>query len=250
MKHTCYNIIINEDDLREFIDWLPDLNENEKFYCCLFARKKYSPSLVKSNDRTQLKRFLANKEDIFDKLSQLEIPVGRWKLKNVSAPQESLVVYINPNPRDVIKGAWKSVNKLCKILENHSNGHNPVAECLSAIQQSKSRNFVVDFDIDNKDVDLSILSSIFGDYLPEPYRVLETRGGYHILVKPALAAANIRKHNSGYREKVSENWYKAIQDAFGEDLDQTGDQLIPIPGCVQGGFVPRFIEIYDMKKGG
>ena len=25
------------------------------------------------------------------------------------------------------------------------------------------------------------------------------------------------------------------------NVDQTGDQLLPVPGCIQGGFSPKFI---------
>ena len=81
-----YKIITNEKKLRDFIEWLPNLEPNEKYYVSLFARKKYS-SDIKSNDKTQLKRFVSDKERMFDKIKQLECEVGAYKLKD--APQES-----------------------------------------------------------------------------------------------------------------------------------------------------------------
>lgn len=252
-----YKIITDEDAVKRFINWLPDLEVNEKFYWCLFARKKYSPNLVKSNDRTQLKRGLATKENLLNKLYQLELPLDRWVLKDVPAPQEALVVYINPNPRNIVQGTWLTVQKLLEILKNHSNGHNPIAETLSAMQQSKSYNFVVDFDIDvvtengwTKEGYKDIIKDRMRGILPlEFYRILETRGGYHILVCPPGKKDHLDlklpKGQIAYMQESGKifpvNWYVAIQNAFGENLDQAGDQLIPIPGCIQGGFTPKFI---------
>lgn len=39
------------------------------------------------------------------------------------------------------------------------------------------------------------------------------------------------------------DWYRIIQKAYGDYVDQTGDNMIPIPGTYQGGFTPKFIEI-------
>jgi len=214
-----YKIIKDEKAFLDFIDWLPELEDNETYYLSLFARKKYCPDLIKSNDKTQLKRFTSNKERMYEKVSQLELPIGRWKLKDMSAPQESLVLYINPNPRSMRK-ATEELGKRCWDLMRNNN-YNIQAEALSSIQISKSRGVFVDFDIDTKDVDLDLLKEVFPN---GGYNILETRGGYHVMVEPE-------------RIDVPNNWYKKIVEMY--PVDQTGDNLIPVPGCVQSNFVPK-----------
>ena len=36
-----YTIITDLEALKQFVDWLPNLEFNEVFYCALFARSKY-----------------------------------------------------------------------------------------------------------------------------------------------------------------------------------------------------------------
>ena len=71
-----YQIISDETALQNFINWLPELQDNEKYYVSPFARKKYAENRAQGNDKTQLKRFTSNKERLIDKIKQLEIPVG------------------------------------------------------------------------------------------------------------------------------------------------------------------------------
>jgi len=217
-----YKIISDEEKLWEFINWLPQLEENEKYFVSLFARKKYCNYLIKSNDKTQLKRFTAKREDLFHKIKQLECEVGAYRIKDNIAPQESLVLYINPNPRNMIRATFTLMKKLVNIMETKASGYNIHAEALSSIQNSKSKSHFCDFDIDTKDIDLTKMH----DILPkEAYDIIETRGGYHILVKTRIASDN--------------QWYLKITNTF--HVDQAGDQFVPVPGCVQGGFVPKFI---------
>ena len=218
-----YQIIKDEQKLREFIDWLPELEENEKYFVSLFARKKYCPDKIKSNDKTQLKRFTSNKEKLFDKIKQLECEVGSYMLRDIPAPQESLVLYINPNPRDMKKATFGLMKKCVDLIESNGNGYNIHAEALSCIQRSKSKSHFCDFDIDTKDINLYDL----GHILPEnTYNILETRGGYHLLVNTRVAPKT--------------KWHLKIRETF--NVDQVGDQLIPVPGCTQGGFIPKFVE--------
>ncbi|MBI1182877.1 hypothetical protein GC194_01305 [bacterium] len=219
-----YRIIEDAEALQQFIDWLPEINENETYYLSLFARKKYCQELIKSNDKTQLKRFTSNKEGMLQNIKQLECAVGSYQLADKVAPQQSLVLYIHPNPRNTQLATFKLLRKCIDLLEAQAKGYNLHAEALSAIQKAKSKSYFVDFDIDTKDVDLSIIK----DILPaEAYRILETRGGYHLLVQTAFAPKT--------------KWHQQIREAF--DVDVVGDQMIPVPGCVQGGFVPRFVEV-------
>jgi hypothetical protein len=227
-----YKIIQDEQLLLDFIQWLPDLKDNEKYYCCLFARKKYYQDLIKSNDKTQLKRFLADKKTLLNKIKQLEIVEGCWKLGDVSAPQESLVLYIMPNPR-CMKKATIMMGKRCWDLLGNYN-YNILAESLSCVQKSKARTCYVHFDIDSKNVDLNKLNDILPD---GSYKILETRGGYHLLVDPNLPTYNVDgRHNKEFWS----NWYKNITNAF--TVDQAGDQMMPVPGTTQGGFIPKFIN--------
>jgi len=225
LNNMNYKIITDEDKLLDFINWLPDLEANEKFYCCLFSRKKYYSDLIKSNEKSQLKRFLSNKERLFEKIKQLETEIGSYRLKELNAPQESLALYLNPNPRDLERATYDGIIKLTELLKNKNRNFNPHSEILSCIQRSRGRKIYLDFDIDTNDFDFGELQqSINSSCL----KVVKTRGGFHILVKLSEVEDSYKK-----------TFYTKIMSL---GADQTGDQLLPIPGCVQGGFTPHFIE--------
>jgi hypothetical protein len=217
------------------------------YYLSLFARKKYCKDLIKSNDKTQLYRFTANKSNMLRKIKELERPLGMWHLREVSAPQESLVLYILPNPRCMAK-ANKTMGKHCWDLDRSKN-YNLVTEAMSCIQKSKSRACFVDFDIDDKTLSGSdiieamkrIAPRVHPRVLRNTYTLFETRGGYHMLVDPTIMSEAIKIDNdSSLVNKYPLNWHGEITKRF--PVDQSGDQMIPVPECVQGGFTPKMIN--------
>ncbi len=226
-----YQIIADEVALLDFVNWLPELSENETFLVALFARKKYSNGTIKSNNQTQLRRFSSKKDRLIDNIRQLELPVGAWKMKQEIAPQEALALYISLNPRCMRK-ATELMGKKCWDLMNSQN-YNLQSEALSCIQKSKSRTVYVDFDIDDKEIDIDELW-LDSEVGKGNYKIVETRGGYHVLVQPDKA--------SNYRKSTfnDDRWYQLIQEKY--PVDQAGDQLIPVVGAYQGGFIPKFVS--------
>ena len=102
-------------------------------------------------------------------------------------------------------------------------------EALSEIQKAKSRTCWIDFDIDasNPEVIDELVLEIKGYINSDAVVWLKTRGGVHCLVDP---------------EKVEQKYKSTFYRNIAKCADQTGDNMIPVPGCCQGGFTPHFIN--------
>lgn len=263
-----HQIIRDSAKLKEFIDWLPVLKENEVYFVCLQARKKYMPSL-KTNDKTQLKRFVASKENLFDKIRQLECPVGCYTTNDGEVIEdEALALYITVNPRDMKKASFNSIKALVDLIQNEDKRNlNPHSEVLSQIHKAKSRSVFVHFDIDfdfiSKIDDISQLNdygkqlktikNFTGSSLIDAKRILDslssvnevyektveivganaveivqTRGGCHVLIRPELVVSKTK------------NWHPIIVKKL--NSDQVGDLMVPVVGCCHGGFTPKLLK--------
>jgi hypothetical protein len=215
-----YKLIYSEKLLNEFLELLPDENEDEIYYLSLFARKKYCPELIWSNDKTQLKRLTSKKRDIVKKIKQLEVEYGLYDLNGRVVPQESLVIYIHPNPRSQLKAARHLMRKLTDIICDNSKGFNVYQESLSALQKSKSKGYFIDFDID-ADKSTFDVETIYKYINKDAVTLIETKGGYHVLIEV---------------KKIAEEYKKTFYQDLSKFSDVEGDCFIPIPGTIQGGF--------------
>lgn len=222
-----YRIIEDENKLIDFINWLPDLKKNEQFYLCLFARSKYDISGVLKSDKSQLGRTMATKDRLLDKIKKFEVPLGSYKIKGTDAPQESLALYIHTTPRDMKKASIKTVKMILDNIEKDKH-QNPKSIALNALQTSKSKTFRVDFDFDTTDEKYgaelkNFVTRVTGN--KSCFDIVKTRGGYHVLVNPSIT--------------TNKMWYQNLSQ--NPMVDQSGDLMLPVPGCTQGGFVPKFI---------
>ena len=231
-----YSIIKDPVELLNFIDWLPELEKGETYYVCLFARSKYCKEIVHiSSDKQQLKRFTSDKKFLFRKIKQLECEVGSYLQRDTPIPQEALAIYISPNPRSFEKATKQSLYNLLTKVTNPYSGYNPHQEVMSEIQKAKSRTVYVNLDIDlipelaGKEIDMNGFKQGVSNFINlDACTWLRTRGGFHLLLEPDKVDP-----------KYKNTWYKNITTIW--TVDQIGDNMIPIPGCTQGDFIPKFV---------
>ena len=224
-----YSIIKDEGMLGEFIAWLPELREHEIFYVALFARKKYCTAIKDiRTDKAQCKRFTSRTNRLIEKIRQLECPLDSYSIRGTTIPQEALALYISVNPRDLHEATKNGLIKLATLITQGYNGYNPHQEVMSEIHRACSRKIWFDFDFDEVELDptLAAVSEILNI---ECVRVLKTHSGFHLLV-------NLK----GIHEDFAKSWHRAMSQLPGVDV--RGDNLIPVPGCVQGEFIPHFID--------
>lgn len=224
-----YKIITDEKLLRDFIDWLPDLKPNETFYVCLFARNKYCKDIAHiAQDKQQMKRFLSRKEFLFEKIKQLECEAGSYMQRHNPVPQEALALYMHINPRDMEKASKRLLIKLADVTTKKYTGYNPSEEALSLICKSRGRKVFYDLDFDNADMD-ETLKKIEAYINKDSYKILKTRGGFHIVIE-------LNKVDSRY----TKTWHSNITSLAG--CDTVADNMTPVAGCYQGGFTPHFLD--------
>jgi hypothetical protein len=222
-----YKIIADEAILIDFINWLPELKNNECYYVTLFARNKYAKDSELKSDKQQLKRLTSNKEFLFDKIKQMECEIGSYKQKGLPIPQEALALYITLNPRNYEVAARESAIDLVRLITNEYNGYNPHQVVLTNIQKACGTKKYFDIDFDNVEID-AVKSVIEESINNDSLTYLKTRGGFHLLIE-------LDKIKNEYKK----SWYKNITSI--EGVDVRGDNLIPVPGCFQGMFIPHFV---------
>lgn len=223
-----YKIIQDEEKLKKFIDWLPDLKPNEMYYLSLFARKKYDTTGIVRKDKSQLKRFTSRKDMLITKIKQLECEVGAYVYDGMPVPQESLVLYITINPRDMRKAANLANKSLSDVLYNNSEGFNPHVMVMNNIQVAKGTEYFKEFDFDGiewEDIKDEVSKAVNLDAV----HVMKTRGGFHLIIEPQKVNVDNKK------------WYSNIKAIDGVDV--TGDKFTPVMGCTQGEFCPYLIDI-------
>lgn len=233
MQNT-YEIIKDETELKKFIDFLPELKDGEKFMVALFARNKFGKTPGLTADKAQLKRFTSNKYDLIRKLKQLEVKIGAYTTGDITINQESLVVYITPNPRDMHKSGLKTILELTKFMVEGRTIFNPQSVALNMIQVTSTKKIYFDLDIDiqpnklfsEEDLKLWLVDKINADAIGS---IIKTRGGFHILI-------NLHEISKEFSSK----WFNNFANGKNEFIDVTmnGDNMIPMPGCVQSESSP------------
>ncbi len=220
-----YNILIDKQAFNEFVNLLPELEANEVYFLSLFARHKYVPAVPNVKDN-QLARFaVTSKDQLEEYILRMECTVGGYKRNGIVIPREALAVYIGPNPRDLVKANKELLVELATAFAEGRANFNPLTLARTAIHRATGRKVFVDFDYDYEDYQTHLPK--IKEILPDnAFRILKTRGGFHLLVTLANAPKG--------------DWFKKLQSLAGCDV-KGSNTLLPVAGCTQGDFVPFLI---------
>ncbi len=135
------------------------------------------------------------------------------------------------NPRSQTKAAKWLLKRLADVVADGEQNVNVYQESLTAIHKSIGRKLFVDVDFDNVEIECTVKE--IGKLInPDCVKILETRGGFHAIIRLDCIAPQYVK-----------SWYKNITALPGADI--AGDTLIPIPGTYQGGWVPQLFDMED-----
>ena len=255
----CYNLIQNPEEVKRFLNILPEQSMNECLTIALFVRKKYAKGnksmehLSLSNDDGCWDRTIvsASKRDRDNKLQskvyrailKYNTPIGTWVDRNgVDLPEDLLSLYISINPRCAVKGTRElisSINRDCFLPTTSEEPFvgNLVSRAKTMLQKNVSRKLIADIDIDIKDENvLKVFRDLVQGWDSEVCSI-ETRGGYHILT-------DINKMS-----EANKKWHPIISKLADEYKDEEGkslvefktDTLCPIVGSKQAGFTVKII---------
>jgi hypothetical protein len=231
-QQLTYNLILNESEMVRFFDLLPELKENEAYMLLLQIRKKYCKDV--KHDQILHRKLVYKKERLLREVKKMELPFGSYEIDGKPVPQEAMVLYIKINPRNThIFDA--ALDFLTRFKNNEFKSVNPSNVLLSYLQdrQSKRHFALYDFDIKNTDNTINDLLNSLADILGETkYHLIETYGGYHLMVE--LKTLD-KKKTKGMFEKLNNHPYK--------DKDSVSDIHSPVIGGYQGGFEPKLISI-------
>lgn len=234
-----YKIIKDEKEFNKFLEWLPELEDGQKFYFSLFARKKFGKTDGLKADKGQLKRFTASKEQALNKIKKLEVELDSYEVDGVKVNEESLVLYVTVNPRDMHKAGLKTAKELVSMMADGKTIYNPQSVALNQIQVTGVKRYF-DIDLDLKEgqtlshlelYDLLMDKDLINAGAVDK-NIIKTRGGYHILVE---------------LDKISEYYKKSWYNNFSQLKDErftimmNGDNMTPVPGCIQSDFIPYLI---------
>jgi len=248
-------IIHSEVLVEEFVyNYLPDLGKDEVYFLSLSARNKYLTKEEReefSLGRTEMfaRTIVRSKDKFLQKLRQYEGDERGYVTKNGKPiPSKALVCYVNINPCSAVVAAEETITKLQSFLFDHlrSGGSSNVESfkkmdltVMNAFQRSTGTRYYVDLDFDIPKYKESF--ELFTDSLREltekglRYFVVETKGGFHVVVHKESITYNYVEHVKGIQDRFRERFPNIKLEVV-----VNRNAMIPVPGTFQGD--------YEVKK--
>ncbi len=247
-----YKLIHDEEQLQKFIDFLPDLNPNEGYFLILIARKKWFPESGIPSAHKLKRETLSDKSKIIQTIKQWEIREGNYTSNGIPIDSRNLGVYIGFNPKNQYAACFELIDKCLASIKSNQKNINVKSMANDVIQGANGAKNFMDIDVDIKEGEdyLEIKQYIESVVNPKYLKFIKTNGGFHCLVSliskkknPLGDFADLTYETTKESDfSVNKNWYMELKNhPFKSELNIMSHDLIPIVGCNQGKFIPKFI---------
>ncbi len=242
-----YQLIHYEKQVQEFVDFLPDLKDNEGYFLILIARKKWYPE-GGIPSALKLKRETVNcKSKIISTIRQWEVAEGMYKYDELPINLMNLGVYIGFNPKNQYNACFELINRCLGSIKTDEKNINIKSMANDVIQCSNGTSNFIDIDVDIKEGEqnntiVAYIKSIINEQF---LTFIRTSGGFHCLIRLPKTDSFIHTGEGEPDKVISPNygnkWYMELKKhPFKSDLNIMHHDLLPIVGCNQGKFVPHF----------
>lgn len=242
-----HKFIHDEEQVRKFHDLLAPLKEDESYFVALGVRTKYMTKeerkAICAADKMMARKLVKNSDfkTYLRVLKSFEIPEdGYTSVTNETLPANVLAIYGNVNSSSG-KLAYQHFNtEVTKLLvdgkDKRFSGLDSVLMTAYQTKATVTRKLIdIDCDVPKEGLEtVKLFVKEFKNKGAEVY-VVQTRGGYHILVDK-----NTIKFN--YNETIS-IYDEVVKTKFGHaEVMYNKDGAVPIPGTIQCGFKVKFVE--------
>lgn len=248
-------LIYSEEELKKFFELVvPPLQRDEVYFLSLSARNKYLTDEERKEvglSRTEMfSRTIIRQQD-FDyflrKLRRLECDERGYTTRtNIPIPNKTIVVYFNVNPSSMVKAYNKFItevnNQIVELIstigKNHETKYDYLArldlKLMKFVQNTPSKKHYIDIDFDIDKVKEYKYLVQYVNFLKDnkiEYYIIETNGGYHVLIK---------------RDTITCNFHPLVKDLdylVKKEIVVNQNAMIPLPGCFCGGFKVKMVDI-------
>lgn len=264
MSKEYAKIIHDEEELKWFFDHImPDLEATECYFLSLAARNKYLTSEERVEielGRTEMfeKRIVRKKEwdRLLRTLRKLECDTRGYTTKTGSPiPSKALVCYFNINPSNTIRAlanfqaiineyfielstiAFEQKRDSSNIANRINKIDNNLMTCYQ--QATGTRTWLdFDFDIPKSDAFLALYSTYLDENGFEGYYWVDTKSGYHLLLKKEQLKQNPQNLVDNAIEMIFSMFRRGgvMDESFSENWEivYNKNAMIPMPGTYQG----------------
>ena len=262
-KKVMYKFIGDENEIRAFYRKHIQSLHGKPFLSFLIlptARRKYFPKLSVSQNVIRSCAFPCNEKNNEDKfillLKRLQIEEGSYTDgkgdKRVELPSEAFVIYLTVDPLNEIRGYNKFQKQMADKMERivmsaldpkslssqaensqvptNLNIENDYKSALHACPEKMFKKL----DVDTKDTDkIDKLKAMFSKNSIHPCLVVDTRGGYHVVINVKKLTGEAQKNLHIFAmDKDNKEWMS---------IEKSGC-LVVIPGTIQAGYQTKMVD--------